>query len=60
LPIAYDLAFFVGGVVLWLVLGRGLKVREITLTTIAVGSIVAEGLGGILKPFLALAGLIRS
>jgi hypothetical protein len=60
LPIAYDLAFFLGGVLLWVVLGRWLKVRDITLTTIAVGSIVAEGMGGILKPILALAGLIKS
>jgi uncharacterized oligopeptide transporter (OPT) family protein len=60
LPIAYDLAFFVGGVLLWLVLGRWLKVRDLTLTTIAVGSIVAEGLGGIIKPILALAGVIKA
>lgn len=59
LPISLDLAFFLGGVLLWLVLGRGLKVRDLTLTTIAVGSIVAEGLGGILKPLLQLAGLIK-
>lgn len=58
LPIAYDLAFFVGGVVLWVILGRMLKVRSITLTTIAVGCIVAEGLGGVLKPVLAMAGLV--
>jgi uncharacterized oligopeptide transporter (OPT) family protein len=58
LPVAYDLAFFLGGVVLWLVLGRWLKVRALTLTTIAVGAIVAEGLGGIAKPLLALAGVI--
>lgn len=60
LPIAYDLAFFVGGVVLWVVLGRWLKLRDITLTTIAVGAIVAEGLGGILKPILQLAGVVRT
>lgn len=59
LPISYDLAFFLGGLVLWMVLGRGLKVRDITLTTIAVGSIVAEGLGGIAKPLLQIAGLIK-
>jgi uncharacterized oligopeptide transporter (OPT) family protein len=59
LPIAYDLAFFVGGVLLWIVLGRWLKMRDLTLTTIAVGSIVAEGLGGILKPILQVAGVIK-
>jgi uncharacterized oligopeptide transporter (OPT) family protein len=59
LPVSYDFAFFLGGVVLWLVLGRLLKVRDITLTTIAVGCIVAEGLGGISKPLLQLAGLIK-
>jgi uncharacterized oligopeptide transporter (OPT) family protein len=58
LPIAYDLAFFVGGIVLWVLLGRLAKVRPITLTTIAVGCIVAEGLGGVLKPLLAVAGLM--
>ncbi len=58
LPIAYDLAFFLGGILLWVVLGRLLKVRSITLTTIAVGCIVAEGLGGVLKPVLAMAGLM--
>ncbi len=59
LPIAYDLAFFLGGILLWVVLGRLLKVRSITLTTIAVGCIVAEGLGGVLKPVLAMIGLIH-
>lgn len=59
LPVSYDIAFFVGGVVLWIVLGRWLKVRDITLTTIAVGCIVAEGIGGVLKPVLTLAGIIK-
>ncbi|HMR10744.1 MAG TPA: hypothetical protein PKA88_33430, partial [Polyangiaceae bacterium] len=58
-PVSYDLAFFLGGLGLWVVLGRMLKVRDITLTTIAVGCIVAEGLGGISKPLLQLAGLIK-
>jgi uncharacterized oligopeptide transporter (OPT) family protein len=58
LPVAYDFAFFLGGVLLWIVLGRWLKVRNITLTTIAVGCIVAEGLGGVLKPVLQMAGII--
>ena len=34
------------------------KVRAISLTTIAVGCIVAEGLGGIAKPALAKLGLM--
>ena len=59
LPIAYDLAFFLGGVLLWVVLGRWLKVKEISLTTFAVGCIVAEGLGGVLKPVLQIAGIIK-
>ncbi len=60
LPISYDLAFFLGGFVLFIVLGRGLKLREITLTTIAVGCIVAEGIGGVLKSALTVAGVIPS
>jgi uncharacterized oligopeptide transporter (OPT) family protein len=51
------LAFFVGGFIFWIVLGRWMKVSESTLTTIAVGSIVAEGIGGVLKPVLTLLGV---
>lgn len=58
LPVSYDLAFFLGGVILWLGLGRWLKVRDITLTTVAVGCIVAEGIGGVVKPLLALAHVL--
>lgn len=58
LPVAFDMAFFVGGILLWVVLGRLLKVREVTLTTLAVGSIVGEGLGGVLKPVLQMLGVI--
>lgn len=58
LPSSFDFAFFVGGVVFILVLERGLKVRPLTLTTLAVGCIVAEGLGGVAKPFLAIAGIL--
>jgi uncharacterized oligopeptide transporter (OPT) family protein len=58
LPIAYDVSFFVGGFILWIVLGRWLKIRELTLTTVAVGCIVAEGLGGVTKPILQMAGVI--
>lgn len=58
LPIAYDFSFFLGGFVLWIVCARWLKIRDITLTTIAVGCIVAEGIGGVLKPALTIAGII--
>ena len=51
------ISFFLGGVVMWLVLGRGLGWKEVTLTTIAVASIVAEGLGGVLKPVLTMLGV---
>jgi uncharacterized oligopeptide transporter (OPT) family protein len=58
LPVSFDIAFFVGGVLLWIVCARGLKMRDVTLTTIAVGSIVGEGIGGVLKPLLQLVGVI--
>ena len=58
LPVAYDFSFFIGGVLLFLVLGRGFKIKDLTLTTIAVGCIVAEGLGGVLKPVLDMLGFI--
>ena len=58
LPVSIDLSFFVGGFVLLIVLGRWLKVSAVTLTTLAVAAIVGEGLGGVLKPLLDVAGLI--
>lgn len=58
LPIAYDWAFFLGGVLLWVVFRRGLKVSDLALTSVAVGAIVAEGIGGVLKPVLALLGWV--
>ena len=58
LPISFDLAFFVGGILLFVVGERLLKLRPVTLTTVAVGCIVAEGLGGVLKPVLSLAGIL--
>ena len=58
LPIAYDWAFFLGALALWGVGERMLKIRPITLTTVAVACIVAEGVGGILKPILRLSGLL--
>jgi uncharacterized oligopeptide transporter (OPT) family protein len=51
---ALGISFFIGGFLLWIVLGRWLKWSETTLTTIAVGSIVAEGIGGV-----AQAGLVK-
>jgi len=54
---AYGITFFLGGLLMWIILGRGFKVSDVTLTTIAVGAIVAEGIGGVLQAFLVqLAG----
>ncbi len=58
LPVAYGISFFVGGFVFWIILGRWLEIRDVTLTTIAVGAIVAEGIGGVLKALLATAGVL--
>jgi uncharacterized oligopeptide transporter (OPT) family protein len=58
LPVSIDLSFFVGGFVLAVVLGRWLKISSAALTTLAVAAIVGEGLGGVLKPLLDVAGLI--
>jgi uncharacterized oligopeptide transporter (OPT) family protein len=58
LPIAYDWAFFLGALALWGVGEKLLGVRPITLTTVAVACIVAEGIGGIFKPVLRLLGLL--
>jgi hypothetical protein len=46
------ISFFIGGFLLWIVLGRWFKIGDTTLTTIAVGSIVAEGIGGVLQSIL--------
>jgi hypothetical protein len=58
LAVAYGLGFFVGGFLMWIVLGRVFRWSDATLTTIAVASIVAEGIGGVLKPVLAMCGLM--
>lgn len=58
LPPAYGLAFFLGGFLFWVVLGQWLKVREVTLTTISVAAVVAEGIGGVAKALLAAAGVL--
>ena len=55
---ALGISFFVGGFLFWIVLGRWCKVDEATLTTMAVACIVAEGIGGVMKPLLTMAGLI--
>jgi hypothetical protein len=55
---ALGLAFFVGGFLMWVVLGKLFKWSDATLTTIAVAAIVAEGIGGVLKPVLHIFGLI--
>jgi uncharacterized oligopeptide transporter (OPT) family protein len=52
LSVSLGLTFFLGGFIMWIVLGRWAKLRPVTLTTIAVGCIVAEGIGGVIKPGL--------
>lgn len=58
LSVSLGLSFFLGGFLMWIVLGRWLKLSEVSLTTVAVASIVAEGLGGVAKPLLTMAGLL--
>ncbi len=58
LSVSTGITFFLGGVLMWIVLPKLFKTGETTLTTIAVGSIVAEGIGGVLKPALIGIGLI--
>lgn len=55
---ALGISFFLGGFVMWIVLGRWLGWKDVTLTTLAVASIVAEGIGGVLKPVLTMFGVI--
>lgn len=57
LPIAYGWSFFLGGL-LFVIAEKRFKIREVSLTTFAVGCIVAEGIGGVLKPLLAVLGLM--
>jgi hypothetical protein len=54
LPVVYDFAFIAGGIMMFYVLRRGFKLRDITLNTIAVACIVGEGLGGILQALLKI------
>jgi hypothetical protein len=58
LSVSTGITFFIGGFLMWIVLGRWFKVKDVTLTTVAVGSIVAEGIGGVLKPLLLKLGLL--
>jgi uncharacterized oligopeptide transporter (OPT) family protein len=57
LSVSVGLTFFLGGFIMWIVCYRWLKMNDVTLTTIAVGSIVAEGIGGVIKPALIKLGL---
>lgn len=57
LPIALGWSFFLGGA-LFYVAEKRFKIREVSLTTFAVGCIVAEGIGGVLKPLLSVLGLM--
>ena len=59
LSVPTDISFFIGGFLMWIVLGRWLKWNDVTLTTIAVASIVAEGIGGVMKPLLVIAGVLK-
>jgi uncharacterized oligopeptide transporter (OPT) family protein len=58
LPAAYGFSFFLGGFLQWIVLGRWLGWSAATLTTLSVGCIVAEGIGGVLKALLAAIGVL--
>ncbi|MEK7251582.1 MAG: OPT/YSL family transporter, partial [Bacteroidota bacterium] len=50
--------FFLGGLAMFYLLGRFLKVNPLTLNTIAISCVVGEGIGGILTSTLKVAGLI--
>jgi uncharacterized oligopeptide transporter (OPT) family protein len=52
---ALGLAFFIGGFLAWIVGARWLKMSDVTLTTIAVACIVAEGIGGVVQAILMAA-----
>ena len=58
LPVFYDFGFFAGGVMMFYVLGRYLKVKEVSLNTLAIACIVGEGIGGILQAGLKIVGLL--
>ena len=58
LPLVYDFGFFFGAVMMFYVLKRFLKFSDITLTTMAIACIVAEGVGGLLQAILKAVGVI--
>lgn len=58
LPVVYDVGFFVGGLIMWKILGPVFKIREMTLNTFAIACIVGEGIGGILTGVLKTFGVI--
>jgi hypothetical protein len=53
-----SLAFFAGGLLMWYGLRRVMKVSDSTLSTIAIASIVGEGIGGLTQGVLKAVGLI--
>jgi uncharacterized oligopeptide transporter (OPT) family protein len=58
LPIFYDVSFFVGAVVLCLILPKVLKTDDDTLNSLAAAGIVGEGVGGLLVAILIAAGIL--
>ncbi|MBI3963567.1 MAG: OPT/YSL family transporter, partial [Candidatus Kerfeldbacteria bacterium] len=59
LPIAYNLGFFAGGILMFVVIRRFLRVSDITCNTIAISCIVGEGIGGITQAVLKTVGVIH-
>jgi uncharacterized oligopeptide transporter (OPT) family protein len=57
LPIAYDIAFFVGAVFLCWILPKVLKTDEDTLNSLAAAGIVGEGVGGLIVAILTVLGV---
>ncbi|MFH2063343.1 MAG: OPT/YSL family transporter [bacterium] len=58
IPIAYSLSFFLGALVLCIVLPKVFKVREDTLNTLAAAGIVGEGVMGLIVIILMAAGVL--
>ncbi len=52
-----SLAFFGAGVLMWFLLRRIFAVSDATLSTIAIASIVGEGIGGLLQGVLKAVGV---
>jgi len=53
-----DFAFFTGGILMFFVLRRFFKVSDATLSTLAIGGIVGEGIGGLSQGVLKAFGVI--